>query len=257
LTRVRDEGTMKLERATEQRLKKPCSEADMQRDLHFWMVVLALILGRLITSDGRAASAASNGEEDTAYTRTITERADKIVAPLGIEDAAKLTRVRDLIVNQYRSLSAIHAARDAKIAEAAKAPGDALVAEAWRNVARQEADLKLFPLHRQFVSKLEAELTPEQVNQVKDGLTYGVVPITFKRYCELLPELTVEQRAEVLANLLEAREYAMDAGSSDEKHAWFGKYKGRINNFISAAGFNMKQAEQDLAEREKAAAAKQ
>jgi hypothetical protein len=90
------------------------------------------------------------------------------------------------------------------------------------------------------------------VDQVKNGMTYGVVPITFKRYCELLPDLTVEQRAVLLAHLLEAREYAMDAGSSDEKHAWFGKYKGRINNFISAAGYNMKQAEKDLAEREKA-----
>ena len=105
------------------------------------------------------------------------------------------------------------------------------------------------------MARLEAELTPEQVNQVKDGMTYGVVPITFKRYRELLPDLTVEQQAEILANLLEAREYAMDAGSSDEKHAWFGKYKGRINNYLSAAGIDMKQAEKDLAEREKAAAA--
>ena len=228
----------------------------MRRDFQFLAVVLTLILGRLIMSDLPAASAASSSEEDAAYTRAITNRADKIVAPLGLDDVAKATRVRDLIVNQYRSLSAIHAARDAKIAEAAGKPASDPVAQAWKGLAAKEADLKLFPLHRQFVARLDAELTPEQVNQVKDGLTYGVVPITFKRYCELLPELTVEQRAEVLANLLEAREYAMDAGSSDEKHAWFGKYKGRINNFISAADFNMKQAEKDLAEREKAAAAK-
>lgn len=224
----------------------------MRRDLQYWVVVLTLILGRLIMSDLPAASAAPSSEEDAAYTRAITDRADKIVAPLGIDDAAKATRVRGLIVNQYRGLSAIHAARDAKIAEAAGKPADDSVAQAWKGLAAKEADLKLFPLHRHFVARLDAELTPEQVNQVKDGLTYGVVPITFKRYCELLPDLTVEQRAEILANLIEAREYAMDAGSADEKHAWFGKYKGRINNFISAAGFNMKQAEKDLAEREKA-----
>ncbi len=134
-------------------------------------------------------------------------------------------------------------------------PGDPVMAEAWRTVARNEADLKLYPLHRRFVARLEGELTPEQVNQVKDGLTYGVVPLTYKRYLELLPNLSVEQRAELLANLVEAREYAMDAGSSDEKHAWFGKYKGRINNYLSAAGIDMKQAEKDLAEQEKAAAA--
>src|SRR5438132_546800 len=39
--------------------------------------------------------------------------------------------------------------------------------------------------------------------------------------------------------LVEAREHAMDAESSDKKHAWFGKYKGRINNYLSAAGYDM------------------
>lgn len=38
----------------------------------------------------------------------------------------------------------------------------------------------------------------------------------------------------------------MDAGSSDEKHTMFGKYKGRINNYLSAEGFDVKQAERDL-----------
>jgi hypothetical protein len=31
----------------------------------------------------------------------------------------------------------------------------------------------------------------------------------------------------------------MDAGSSDEKHSVFGKYKGRINNYLSANGYNL------------------
>ena len=33
----------------------------------------------------------------------------------------------------------------------------------------------------------------------------------------------------------------MDAESSNKKHEWFGKYKGRINNYLSAAGYNMKK----------------
>jgi len=80
-------------------------------------------------------------------------------------------------------------------------------------------------------------------------MTYGVVPNTYKRYLELLPSLTDEQKRTILANLLEAREYAMDAGSSEEKHALFGKYKGKINNFLSAAGYDLKQAEKELAAR--------
>jgi len=253
LTTVRDERTMKFEVV----FLEHRNEAAMRRDSQFSTAILALILGLSMASELPAADAAPANDEEAAYTRTITERADKIVAPLGIDDAAKGARIRDLIVNQYRSLRDVHAARDAKIAQAANAPGDAVVAEAWRSVARKDADLKLFPLHRQFVARLDAELTPEQVNQVKDGLTYGVVPLTYKRYRELLPNLTVEQQAEILANLLEVREYAMDAGSADEKHAWFGKFIVRINNYLSAAGIDMKQAEKDLAEREKAASPSQ
>ena len=165
------------------------------------------------------------------------------------------TRVRDLIVATVSKLCVrFTAARDARIAEA-KQPGRAIptVAEAWTKVARDAANLKLIDVHRRFVARLSVELTPEQVDKVKDGMTYGVVGITYKRYLELFPNLKDEQKREILANLVEAREYAMDAGSSEEKHAVFGKYKGRINNYLSKAGYDMKQAEKNLAEKQKAA----
>jgi len=79
---------------------------------------------------------------------------------------------------------------------------------------------------------LAAHLTPAQVDRVKDGMTYGVVPITFDGYQQMLPELTDEQRHEIHAQLLEAREYAMDAGSSGAKPSVFGKYNGRIHNHL-------------------------
>ena len=135
--------------------------------------------------------------------------------------------------------------------EAKQSPGDPTVAEAWKKVAGDAANLKLTDAHRRFVARLSVELTPEQVDKVKDGMTYGVVGITYKRYLELFPSLKDEEKREMLANLIEAREYAMDAGKSEEKHAIFGKYKGRINNYLSKAGYDMKQAEKNLAEKEK------
>jgi hypothetical protein len=188
---------------------------------------LALVV---IVSFARAQPAE---DSDAAYTRVITERAAKIVVPLNVDDPAKSVRIRDLIAAQYRVLSAIHDAGAAKT----KTP--------------EEVAAEQFASHRKFVARLEAQLTPEQVNQVKDGLTYGVVSITYRGYLDLLPNLTDEQKLEIMANLLEAREYAMDAGSSDEKHAMFGKYKGRINNYLSAAGYDLKQAERDRAARRK------
>jgi len=62
-----------------------------------------------------------------------------------------------------------------------------------------------------------------------------------------------EQKDKMYAWLVEARELAMDEGSSDAKHAVFGKYKGRINNYLSAAGYDMKKEGEDWAKRIQAA----
>jgi hypothetical protein len=41
----------------------------------------------------------------------------------------------------------------------------------------------------------------------------------------------------------------MDAESSDKKHAVFGKYKGRINNYLSAEGYDLKKATEEWQQR--------
>jgi hypothetical protein len=205
----------------------------------------------LIALPGERVSAANATDSEAAYTQEITKRADKIVAPLEITDNAEKMRVRDLIVQQYKYLRKIHDARDAKMDEAKRTlTRGGAIEDAWIKVARDTANLKLIGAHRRFVARLAVELAPEQVDKVKDGVTYGVVDITYKRYLELFPNLKDEQKREVLAELIEAREYAMDAGSSEEKHAVFGKYKGRINNYLSGAGYDIKQAEKILAKKQ-------
>jgi hypothetical protein len=67
-------------------------------------------------------------------------------------------------------------------------------------------------------------------------MTYGKVGFTLKGYLTEYPDLNEAQKAEVLRLLKEAREEAMDAGSSDEKSAIFNRYKGRINNYLSQQG---------------------
>ena len=43
----------------------------------------------------------------------------------------------------------------------------------------------------------------------------------------MIPTLKEEEKAQIMAWLVEAREFAMDAENSNKKHAAFGKYKGR------------------------------
>jgi hypothetical protein len=204
-----------------------------------------LIVAAIIFASTTSATVSAQDATEAAYLKTVTERANKILAPINIDDDARRARVRDLIAQQYVALS--HHQRDFEARhKSASGPGvSALKTGSVTAAIEQETDPELFTLHRSFVAKLSAELSAAEVDQVKDGITYGVVPLTYHRYLELLPGLSAEQKSVVLANLLEAREYAMDAGSSEKKHWWFDKYKGRINNYLSAQGFNMKEAERE------------
>ena len=202
------------------------------------------ILAFLLTISSIATTFAQQmtAEEKTKYEKAITERAEKIVVGLNLADQRKSTKVRDIIKDQYSNLNDIHSARDLKVKQIKelqkdnKAERDSALAKETRN-----SEIALGKLHKKYIAKLSAQLTSEQVDLVKNGMTYNVLPITYKAYQEEILTLTEDQKKQILAWLTEAREHAMDAESSDKKHAWFGKYKGRINNYLSAAGYDLKK----------------
>lgn len=185
--------------------------------------------------------------KDSAYLMTITRRSDKISMILGIADTTKYLRVRNIIIRQYASLNDIQNTRDEKI-RSVKTSANA--GQEWLDeqmkVIKNEEIVSLYQLHFSFLAKLAAEISPEQLDLVKDGMTYGVLHHTYNGYLALLPELTDEQKRVIFSNLLEARELAMDQGSSEDKHKVFGKYKGRINNYLSKEGYDLKKAEEQL-----------
>ncbi|OCX53042.1 hypothetical protein BEL04_01635 [Mucilaginibacter sp. PPCGB 2223] len=180
--------------------------------------------------------------QDANYAQVITARAAKIVDALGISDSVKYKRVQAIIVDQYRSLSSIHDTRNAQVKDIkAQASADKDAANAKIKSIDDDVDARLGKLHSEYLSKLNTELTPAQTDQVKDAMTYRIMPITYKAYTEEVLTLTDVQKAQIKTWLLEARELAIDAESSDKKHAVFNKYKGRINNYLSAQGYDMKK----------------
>lgn len=202
-----------------------------------------------------AATSIRADEDPATPSAAQVQRAAKIAGTLGLADAEQTARVRDLIARQYADLSVIHGVRDASLASARKlASTDKTAAASAIKQARATAEAAQDGLHPQYLARLATELTAAQIDQVKDGMTYGVLPLTLRVYKEMLPQLSSEQESQILAWLTEAREHAMDASTSDEKHAWFGKYKGRINNFLAKAGIDMKQAEKEMKSRQKPAA---
>ncbi|HWB90988.1 MAG TPA: GvpL/GvpF family gas vesicle protein [Puia sp.] len=209
----------------------------------------------LTTLPVKHATSASTGEDST-YLRVITERAGKIVATLGLPDSAAFYRVRTIVKEQYRALNAVYTERDERLKQLKdqQPPADKNTSDSIKKNIQQDVDARVAKLHTAYLAKLATELNPQQVDMVKDGMTYNVRTVTFRAYEQMLPQLTDEQKKVIMDDLIEAREHAMDAGSSEKKHAWFGKYKGRINNYLSSQGISMKKASEDWKKRKDAAA---
>lgn len=186
-------------------------------------------------------------DKEIAYEQVVMQRAQKIVAALQLPDSAQFKRVSHRVAKQYLDLNILH--------EGVKTAKKALTepSEEKTKQLESETNVRLGQLHKNYLADLAKELTPAQVDQVKDGMTYGVLPKTYRGYQEMLPNLTDTQKAQILTWLTEARELAMDADTSEKKHAWFGKYKGKINNYLSAQGIDMKKAGQDWEKRIKEA----
>lgn len=198
--------------------------------------------------------------QDPEYIKVTNERAAKIVAKLELANKEKEIAVANIIAQQFRDLSKIQDARDAEIA---KVKSGTLSKEQQNSAIEKlkaKADKSIVKLHKAYLKKLGTQLNENKITEVKDGMTYGVLPITYAGYQDMLPNLTKEQKEYIYKALVEAREHAMDGGSSKEKHAWFGKYKGRINNYLSNQGYDLNKESTDwhkrVEEREKAKSGK-
>jgi len=200
-----------------------------------------------------AQSNTQQTEQQQAYIKVINQRAEKIVATLDIKNSSKAERVKDIIAARYYQLNDAQTAEEAK-AKAAKAENttDKAALKAQLASYQKEEDAEIDSSHSKYIAALSKELTTQQVDKVKDGMTYSVLPITYKGYEDMIPNLTNEQKTQILAWLTEAREHAIDAGTSEKKHWWFGKYKGRINNYLSAQGYDLKKEGEDWQKRKDA-----
>lgn len=189
---------------------------------------------------------------DPKYVESIVNRSQKIVDKLGLTDAKVAEDVCNVIANRYFELNDIYEIRDAKV-KAVKESG--LTGDAKNEAlkaAENEKDAALYRSHFAFPASLSLFLNEEQIEAVKDGMTYGVVKVTYEATLDMIPSLKEEEKVQIHAWLVEAREFAMDAENSNKKHAAFGKYKGRINNYLAKRGYNLTKEREEWAKRVKA-----
>lgn len=180
---------------------------------------------------------ASPAEMETIYTASIESRTEDILKPLALTDAAKSNKVHDIIIAQYRVMRS----RDEVINAKLEAEGKELT---YANRASQlESESKI--LHDYFLTQLAKVLSPEEVEKIKDKMTYNKVKITYDAYNAIVPGLTDSDKAKITELLKAAREKAIDGGSASEKSDIFQVYKNQINDYLTAHGHDIAKAYKD------------
>lgn len=173
----------------------------------------------LMLAGAKAQVALDSTRRAPEYVQNIVARSGKIVNLLGLSNDDAKRNVLNVIANRYFLLNDLYA----------KNASD-----------RQALEAELYKHHFEFATALADYLTDGQIETVKDGMTYGVVPKTYQAHLEMIPSLKEDEKLRVLNWLKEAREFAIDASDAKSKHAWFGKYKGRINNWLASRGYDLK-----------------
>jgi len=155
---------------------------------------------------------------------TLEKRVQQIIAELKLNDPAKEAQVGKLLTTNLKAVREAH--------NAGFAPAKAV---------RQDLN-----------DGLNADLTPAQIDSVKDALTHGVTKTTFNVYHQILPKLTAEDDKVIIDLLQQEREEALDVKNAKEIGPIFKPYKTRIEQYLIAHGYDWKKAYQEFVDAQKA-----
>ena len=212
------------------------------------LISLLLVFGWL----SAGAVDLNKDNRDPQYVESIVKRSQKILDKLGLTDVKVAEDVRNVIANRYFELNDIYEVRDAKVKKIKEAGLSGAAKDDALKAAEYEKDAALYRSHFAYPANLSLFLDEKQIEVVKDGMTYGVVKVTYDATIDMIPSLKEEEKAQIYAWLIEAREFALDAENSDKKHAAFGKYKGRINNYLAKRGYDLTKEREEWYKRVKA-----
>lgn len=204
--------------------------------LYFWFIILVTAL-------------AEHAVAQDITKLNDSQRIQQVLSVLQIADAGKQSRVRNILSSHLDSLENVISVRKAKVAAAAQSSGNKELADARSQAAWDAAAGKLNKLHATFLGRLSSVITEHQLETVKNQLTENGLHAEYNRFLELLPGLTEQHKSQIIAYLKEARENAMDAETADMRKQWFIKYRGRANNFLAAAGYDLRKATEEFEQR--------
>lgn len=177
---------------------------------------------------------------DAATQKHVDSKVAHLLGAIKIDDADKAGRVRGLVGGWIVTIWNWHKVNDPKLKELwskwnqarAVVPKDEFPAEV---IAHQIDDVyaSLKPAYQTFITQLSAELSPEQVDAIKE--TWSRSPgmmRTYKAYLEIVPDLNDEQKKVILDRMKLAREDAMLTDADREIVSIFKRHKVKVEAYI-------------------------
>jgi len=209
-----------------------------------------------------APSAGADAKATDARAKSDTDNEKKAaewVGSLKLDDAAKATRVTEVVATHLKTIRDWHNEHPYTTVPAGINP---VTGTPLSPLHRQMIANSAMPksVHENLMTGLQKDLSPEQVEAILDKYTVGKVAFTMKGYQAIVPDLTKEEEAKILGFLKQAREQAVDYKNMEQISAIFEIYKTKSEQYLNSNGRDWKKlykAYSDAAKAKKAEAAKQ
>lgn len=209
-----------------------------------------------------APSAGADAKATDARAKSDTDNEKKAaewVGSLKLDDAAKATRVTEVVATHLKTIRDWHNEHPYTTVPAGINP---VTGTPLSPLHRQMIANSAMPksVHENLMTGLQKDLSPEQVEAILDKYTVGKVAFTMKGYQAIVPDLTKEEETKILGFLKQAREQAVDYKNMEQISAIFEIYKTKSEQYLNSNGRDWKKlykAYSDAAKAKKAEAAKQ
>lgn len=179
------------------------------------------------------------------------KKAVEWVTSLNIADKAKEQRITDAIATHLGAVKDWHNSHDFTLVPAGLNPA---TGNKLSDLDRQiiVCSSKPASIHKNLMTALYKDLDSAAVADVLDKYTVGKVAFTMKGYEAIVPNMTEKEKAEILKNLQQAREEAIDYKNMKEISAIFEIYKTKNEQYLNNNGRSWRQMYKDYTNKIKA-----
>ena len=170
----------------------------------------------------------------------LESKASEWVASLKLSDDAKAQKVRSAIATHLTAVKDWHNSHPYTMTPEGINPSTGgKLSEMDRQLII--CSTKPRSVHDNLMNVLKTELDSVQVEAILDKYTIGKVDFTLKGYKAIVPDLMPKEEAEILKNLKQAREQAIDYKNMREISAIFEIYKTKCEQYLNNNGRNWRQ----------------